>query len=213
MFNDKYGLTRAVLEGRKTQTRRIVTESALRMLLDIPQYVDRTFDEMAEYCACDNTAKYLVKLYAPNAVGKEVAIAQSYRDILGAEYLPTSIEDEIIALVKENSGGISNKMFVRANLMPHRIKITNIRIERLQDISEEDCLKEGFEKINVNNGCGNMLSHWKYLLTYEDKLGRSLQLGSRFYKEAFSLLIDKTCGEGTWEKNPWVFVYDFELIK
>lgn len=29
MFNDKYGLTKAVLEGRKTQTRRIVNESLI----------------------------------------------------------------------------------------------------------------------------------------------------------------------------------------
>ena len=36
-----------------------------------------------------------------------------------------------------------------------------------------------------------------------------------FYKtvrEAFSVLIDKTSGKGTWRYNPWVFVYEFELI-
>lgn len=32
-------------------------------------------------------------------------------------------------------------------------------------------------------------------------------------KEAFAALIDRTCGKGTWNSNPWVFVYDFELIR
>lgn len=30
--------------------------------------------------------------------------------------------------------------------------------------------------------------------------------------EAFAVLIDKVSGKGTWESNPYVFVYDFELV-
>lgn len=30
--------------------------------------------------------------------------------------------------------------------------------------------------------------------------------------EAFAVLIDKVSGKGTWDKNPWVFAYTFELI-
>lgn len=37
----------------------------------------------------------------------------------------------------------SNKMFVKAELMPHQIRITGIKCERLYDISEADCLREG----------------------------------------------------------------------
>lgn len=32
-------------------------------------------------------------------------------------------------------------------------------------------------------------------------------------QEAYAALIDKISGKGTWEGNPWVFVYDFELVK
>lgn len=32
-------------------------------------------------------------------------------------------------------------------------------------------------------------------------------------KESFACLIDKMSGKGTWESNPYVWVYDFELIK
>ena len=89
-------------------------------------------------------------------------------------------------------------MFISASILPHRIKITNIRIERLQDIGEEDCLKEGIKRKNE-----------RYVVENEK--------GVCFYTNdvilAFRFLIDKTCGKGTWESNPWVFVYDFELIK
>ena len=39
-------------------------------------------------------------------------------------------------------------LIVKSDLMPHHIKITNIRMEQLQDISEEDCLKEGIHKVD-----------------------------------------------------------------
>ena len=42
--------------------------------------------------------------------------------------------------------GWNNKMFVASNLMPHQICITKVRIEKLQDISDEDCLAEGIIK-------------------------------------------------------------------
>ena len=32
-------------------------------------------------------------------------------------------------------------------------------------------------------------------------------------REAFAALIDKVSGKGTWESNPYVWVYEFELMK
>ena len=204
MFNDKYGLTEAVLEGRKTQTRRVVDVSKLSKM-----QIDSLDDENSDLGILTMGNLLDASRYK---VGEEVALAQSYKEVCYSPSVQETIENEL-GMSAEDIAGFNNKMFVRADLMPYRIKITNVRVERLQDISEEDCLKEGFAKINVNNGVGNMLSHWEYLLTYEYKLGRSLQLGSRDHKEAFGILIDKTCGNGTWERNPYVFVYDFVLIK
>lgn len=65
-------------------------------------------------------------------VGEIVAVAQSYADI--------GIEPFAFC-----EAAWRNKMFVKAELMPYQIKITNVRIQRLQDISDEDCLREGIE--------------------------------------------------------------------
>ena len=91
-------------------------------------------------------------------------------------------------------------MFVDSSLMPHKIRITNVRIERLQDISDEDCLREGVRKVVNENGIDV-----QYYVDHDACFETP--------REAFARLIDKVSGKGTWERNPYVFVYDFELIK
>lgn len=197
MFNDSFGLTKAVKTGDKTMTRRIAydfrkhtSHMVFRSVL-LPS---------GSITYMDGKVQVLDELPKPRyKVGEVVAVAQSYKDLLGEEYLPTSIENEIIALVEADSKGISNKMFVRADLMPLRIKMINYRVERLQDISDEDCLKEG-------------------ITSFKNKYGvdvYSIGNGSCFStaKLAFAALIDKTCGKGTWESNPYVHVYEFEKNK
>lgn len=68
---------------------------------------------------------------SPRKIGEVVAIAQRYNDI--------PFTNEMAGL----SIGWLNKMFVKSSLMPHQIKITNIRRERLQYISTDDCMREG----------------------------------------------------------------------
>lgn len=111
--------------------------------------------------------------------------------------MPAELAAELI-----KQPGWKNKMFVKADLMPHHICITNIRVERLQDISEEDCLKEGIWR-DDNVGLEGV-TYWYHGLANSS---------FRTAKEAYASLIDKISGKGTWESNPWVFVYDFELVK
>lgn len=96
-------------------------------------------------------------------------------------------------------------MFVRADLMPHQIRITNVRVEHLQDISDDDCIKEGVvENINRYYPC-------QFLKDCAAELGWGLTYATP--QIAYAILIDRTSGNGTWKSNPIVFVYDFELVK
>ena len=176
MFNDKYGLTQAVLKGRKTQTRRTFLKPDDENLLH------------------DITPEYLISVRSRYKVGETVAIAQPYADI-------TPQVDWVKCMIRKEELGWNNKMFVRAEDMPHHIRITKIRIERLQDISEEDCLKEG---IWCDNNVGlKGTTYWYHGLANSS---------FRTPQEAYASLIDRISGKGTWESNPYVFVYDFELI-
>ena len=200
MFNDRYGLTQAVLDGRKTMTRRLINlcENDLHFM---------KISDRGEYLFCSKTA--LDGAFPRYKVGEILAVAQSYHALNKAGY----VAPEWLEHTCESSAGYENKMFVRADLMPHRIRITNIKVERLQDISDEDCLKEGLTIASVNNGQGNYGYHTEYNLVYYDNFGRTKIIGGRNVREAFADLIDRVCCRGTWNINPYVFVYEFELLK
>lgn len=183
MFNDKYGLTDAVLECRKIMTRRIVTFNA-----PVPTY----------------------------KIGEEVAIAQKYRDLCNCDAFYDAIHKADPTLPLEcikDEKGCDNKMFVKAEFMPHRIRIVDVKTERLQDISEDDVLKEGFEWQFINNGLESVTRHWEACLNYFDSRGRFKVIRSREPRAAFAYLINKLMGRDTWERNPWVFAYEFRLLR
>lgn len=195
MFDDRFGLTQAILNGSKTMTRRI-----------IPCCVCQDILTPLRYKGIDVSHNDMVMKHLRYKVGEVVAIAQRYKDAF-------SPIDWVKKELYQDEKGWNNKMFVKADLMPHRIRITDVKVERLQDISDEDVYKEGFSKESVNNGWGNAAWHWEAMLIYIDGLGRYKEIRSQNPKEAFSFLIDKVSGNGTWEKNPWVFAYSFELVK
>lgn len=133
-------------------------------------------------------------------VGEIVAVAQSYYKA-GID-LGMILGDGSNGFIF-NEKGWENKMYVRPDLMPHQIKITGIRAERLQDISDEDCLAEGiqFDGKAQSFYCG-----------FNTSTGSKIWLG-RNPRESFAALIDLTSGKGTWQSNPFVFVYEYKLIK
>ena len=188
MFNDKYCLTLAVLNGEKTMTRRVLRDN-------VP---------LGNW---DETIKHL-----PYKVGDIIAIAQPYKDII--ESLPmyrNAILDEVGMPRKEFKAGWTNKMFVRADLMPHHIRITDVKVERLQDISKEDCLKEGIIFIESLS----IIGEDAYFFAVKHKVRQMYDNILKFFsspQRAYADLIDKISGRGTWKRNPWVVAYSFELL-
>lgn len=182
MFNDRYGLTQAVLEGRKTQTRRMVFKRDMEPPLQ------------------GITSEYLIAVRSRYKLGETIAIAQSYKTI--QEYLRKATGTDLeLKPELSQSKGYANKMFVRADHMPHHIRITNIRFERLQDISEKDCLAEGIWEAHDVGLEG--VTYWYTGLANSPY---------RTAREAYAALIDKISGKGTWQSNPYVFVYNFETV-
>ena len=176
MFNDRYGLTQAVLNGTKTMTRRIIND----------------YPAPAKYQPAYN-------------VGEEIAIAQKYWDLRNCDAFYEALQkaDPTFPLecIKDEAG-CHNKMFVRADLMEETIRITDIQLQRLNNIIDEDCLKEGVEKwIDCYIVSGIMENQGKNNVCFDTP------------REAFAALIDRISGKGTWQRNPWVYVYTFELLR
>lgn len=201
MFNDRYGLTDAVIEGRKIMTRRLADpkqkyqgfkwwQPCLELGFGLYGLIEDDDWELIE-------PRY--------HLGEVVAVAQSYEQI-GANpqhYISRPDIDgyQIISMCP----GWRNKIFVRADLMPHQIRITGIKCEQLQSISDDDCFREG------------IIESWYEstdTTTYgfvDEKKGTAVEFDTP--RKAFAALIDKVSGRGTWDRNPWVVVYEFELVK
>lgn len=203
MFNDRYGLTQAVIEGRKIMTRRLIPD----------EFFGLTWDTRGGTLVYENEYGDFIDVrhskYTRYKVGEVVAVAQRYSTIAAGH---PDVDTFLLQVAKvhkisiesvQDLTGWNNKLFVKAELMPHQIRITGIKCERLQDISDEDCIKEGLEwqhranMFYVNLNITNNSREW---------LGGTP-------REAFASLIDKVSGRGTWVSNPWVVVYEFELVK
>lgn len=134
-------------------------------------------------------------------IGEVVAVAQCYLDFKKPQF------DKF----GHDVAGNTNKMFVRADLMPHHIKITDVKVERLQDITYEDCLKEGIRKATIGYYVDRlMVRDWQKESHRETESGNIKLFPTP--KLAYVSLINKICGKGTWERNPWVEAYSFELV-
>lgn len=190
MFNDKYGLTEAVLSGRKTMTRRMVKPCK-------PGKKKRMFiEDLLEDAAYK--------------VGEEVAVAQRYIDLKNCDAFYEALQKDDTYMPLEcikDEAGCYNKMFVKAAWMPHRIKITGVKVERLQDISDDDCMKEGIATLLIPDDYQPIVRYIYKGIRLDDIMNYEKP------QEAFAALIDKVSGKGTWESNPYVFAYEFKLVK
>lgn len=212
-FNNRYGLTNAVRDGLKTMTRRIVPQC----VIDKVEEYQRDYYAAALECISVEDA-ILNMVFAERMfnsayrVGEVVAVAQSYKDCgytqdwvaCNVKPNPKAPQD---APFEKKYPGWSNKLFVCADLMPIHVKHTAIKVERLQNISDEDCIKEG---IWID-------SHREVL---DDNIYTLDVMGKHYCqwhfpspKLAFATLIDKVSGKGTWGSNPYVFAYTFEIVK
>ena len=209
-FNDRYGLTQAVIEGRKTMTRRFELDADSK-------YIARHYNPIYQPQHCyyrdsrgmcqlinSNTRKLFIPRYK---IGEVVAVAQRYSTIAAGHpdvdtfLLQVAKAHKISIESVQDLAGWNNKMFTKAELMPHQIRIDGVKCERLQDISDADCLREGIRYIP------------EICKFYFEDVSREEGFYFDNHREAFASLIDKVSGRGTWDLNLLATAYEFELVK
>ena len=231
----RFGLEQAVIARLKENTRRRVrfpegiddedVESAV-MGIDQKGRVYFTFS-----VATDQGTE-TVDVYPKYQIGERVAIAQSYENI-PMEHFMEGIDNPMKRYFQEQlvkqAAAYKNKLFAVASLMPHVIEITDIKAERLQDISNEDCRKEGIIPVTWRQwhrqdwddfSPQQYTDHdvWtlpKFREGLEDSWADSDpdEYMAASPKTAFAVLIIKLQGRKAWERNEWQFAYTFKLIK
>lgn len=179
----------ATIEGRKTQTRRIMKTQ--------PE------DGQGYLGMQDDYAIFIGgKLFKPRyKVGEKVYLKEPYatHDVDCGKLIGTAyrygVVDDVFDYYK-----FKNKLFMPEKFARYFIEITAVRCERLQDISENDCIREGIIKLP------NPMKIYHFEHKQND-WGWTSPIG------AYAELTDKIYGKGTWESNHYVWVYDYKLIK
>lgn len=190
-------MVRALLEGRKTQTRRVVKQE-LRQLGDGDWY---SFDHHGiNYLvnARHTTVAAWAHLLQFCPYGKpsdrlwvrEAWTTHAFLD----KVPPRDLTTRSIHYVAD--GQIKTGKYRQAFHMPRwasriLLDVVGVRVERLQDISEEDAIAEGL----IESGSG-----WKYS---NESPWYACAIG------AYQGLWESINGQGSWDENPWVWAIEF----
>jgi hypothetical protein len=201
--------------GEKTQTRRIINSRTGFFKVESKDgHVTGVWQCDANEWVGDN----LIPVRPRYKPGEKLCLKEPYRIthidniwFMNYLYISEKIELNISAgnnkiktiLIQQEKAksGWCNKLFMPEWCTRYFIEITGVRIEQLQDISDEDCLKEGIEE--------QQWTDYPYNTFYVIP-DTTCELYNA-PQEAYAALIDSINGKGTWERNPFVFVYDFRL--
>ncbi|MEE2286256.1 hypothetical protein [Klebsiella pneumoniae] len=220
IFNGE--MVRAILDGRKTQTRRLIKWKQTRFT-EIGEREDGSkwpWSEDAEH-ACD--------FWHPcpfGAVGDRIWVREAFR----VHSRATDVATLVYKASERNSWteqthrvpvAVCNKPATPEKWTPSLhmprwasrilLEITGVRVERLNAISPEDAESEGLERTNFT-GFGDEpgLPSYPEPDVYFDPLKKQWK---EYPPEAFAGLWESIYGEGSWQTNPWVWVIEFKRIE
>jgi len=188
----------AVIEGRKTQTRRLIKTKFSLCDVICPKIWISCIGSMNKDCRH--------KIKPRLKVGEKVYIKEPYGSLDGTP--PFIYKYDGFAENNDIIHKWENKMFMPEKYARYFIEITDVRAERLQDISDEDCLKEGIETL-----CMSSMQLIQQGQLYRNYLSKEIFQDGLKPKKSYETLIDSINGKGTWDSNPYVFCYSFILIK
>lgn len=210
-------MVRAILDGRKTQTRRIVKPLWLGDYLDELDagsgiWCERN-NRFPEEIARQNVCRYGVpgdRLWVRETFCQKVDDAGYFVWTPDGDLDPSCFHyaaDGYEVLKADGDGGFEERRdgsmaspWKPSIHMPRwasriTLEITGVRVERLQDISEEDARAEGVR-----------------LARDQTFLVPETQYNSETYKDVFSALWTNINGAGSWAANPWVWVVEFKRV-
>lgn len=202
-------MVKAILDGRKTQTRRAVTPQPINSKVGM---VNAGYCGHPELWLVDgDVGSYTCNgLIAPEwrcpfgVIGDRLWVRETFAQGLCTEstlaykatHKPEDLEEGWFEKIKWTPSIHMPRWASRITL-----EITGVRVERLNAISENDALSEGCVALD---GC-------KWHTFEEAKAGTPMH--DHTAKDAFSALWQSIYGEESWSSNPWVWVIEFKHVE
>lgn len=213
-------MVRAILNGNKTQTRRVMKPQPDRIIDGMPLYCGDKANKLP-HCPYGKTGDTLWvretwRVGAWHELVPKICIdyrADGHVDTVWRnctveqwlkfkqESIDDAIEDGYDRRHAPTRWRPSILMFRWASRIT--LKVKSVRIERLNDISDEDAAAEGLESVPHD---GHDRPYYR-----NDRWPKGLAHSSPRF--VFSGLWESINGQGSWDKNPWVWVVDFEKVE
>jgi hypothetical protein len=189
-------MVQAILEGRKTMTRRICKHK-----LDDRGY--RLTNYLEDYHG--NKIKQSVE------IGDILWVREAFSESDPLYEYRADYGENVVG------HGWRPSLFMPKQACRIWLEVTNVRLERLQDISEMDAIAEGLESCVADlSKFGARAVGMKLYRDYGRK-NNSLKdypcNGFEFAKISFETLWQSINGANSWEENPWVWVYEFKQVE
>lgn len=220
LFNE--AMVCAILNGNKTQTRRIVKlkgNDGIQSDHDLWRYLDvdsmsgnqiaSNKEGMFFWQHKENIIRLIQEQCPYGTVGDSIWVKETWRTWESLDHVkPSNLEDGVIIdyaaggnsvgafLVCDVSKKWRSPLFMQKRFSRITLQITNVRIERLNDISEHDALAEGVD--------GDFANYKDYSGDIE---------GFAYATGSYRTLWESMNGAGSWAANPWVWVIEFEVLK
>lgn len=191
-------MVRAILSGQKTQTRRIVK-------CDFQEIAGRNDVSLWPWREdCEHAEDYWYPCPHGN-VGDRIWVRETWAEAGGnapeLQLYRANYPDHVPSHY-ENLKPLEEIRWTPSIHMPRwasriLLEITNVRVERLNDISEQDAIAEGIERYSDDG------------IVYYGPYGK----GDCRPERAFSDLWKSIYGNENWEKNQWVWVIEFKRVQ
>ena len=216
-------MVQAILEGRKTQTRRIMKHQPPLGNYKFGINVTGTrckenglfhwigIDEEIEYKVTDSKQPYFK---CPFNKGDIIWVRETFAGAdLKEETLKFYPEYKNPNFIYKAGSSYLNIKWKPSLFMPKKacrlfLEITDIRIERLNEISESDAEKEGINLVDYN-------CYENYLVEKDWIYQGSNQRNYHMFQDpigSYASLWAKINGQKSWDYNPFVWVYDFKVV-
>jgi hypothetical protein len=203
-------MVQAILEGRKTVTRRVVKGRALDWLapdLFTPEFVADPGNDLSPYGFTGDIA-WVRETWRPTLKGSDTPPGywNMFEFAAGGEKLcPLEYELKFEEYIINGKWKPSIHMpRVACRVM---LKIKSISVERLHDITEEDAIREGIQPLLASRA--QLATHGRLYKHYTEHQQGIFGSGLDPV-ESFSTLWEFVNGQDSWNSNPWVWRIEFE---
>lgn len=200
-------MVRAILEGRKTQTRRVMKQ---RKRKDGCKLIPEVLQEIGVGAACPygkvGDRLWVREAFSAWTPGDPVEPIESEETV---PYKGCEFEYRATSEAQPERWRPSIHMPRWASRI--NLEITEVRVERVQDISDEDADAEGVDSRNVPTGGDDFQDYWR---DYSKPKGDEWPWIEGDPRHSFRTLWDSINAKRgySWDSNPWVWVVEFKRL-